>query len=98
MSYIQAISGDAKITDEELHTAVCGAKELLNSRPITCVSSSPDDMVPLTPSHFLVENLGGQFAPEVSANKAFNPRKRWRRNQQLTSQFRKRWRKEFLRA
>ena len=93
---IRAILGDAEITDEELHTAICGAEGLLNSRPITYVSSSPDDMVPLTPSHFLVGNLGGQFAPEVSSNEAFNPKKRWRRIQQLISQFWKRWRKEFL--
>ena len=53
-------------------------------------------MVPLTPSHFLVGNLGGQFAPEVSSNEAFNPKKRWRHIQQLISQFWKRWRKEFL--
>ena len=93
---IRAILGDAEITDEELHTAICGVEGLLNSRPITYVSSSPDDMVPLTPSHFLVGNLGGQLAPEVSSNKAFNPKKRWRRIQQLISQFWKRWRKEFL--
>ena len=93
---IRSILGNAEITDEELHTAVCGAEGLLNSRPITYVSSSPDDLVPLTPSHFLVGNLGGLFAPEVSSNEAFNPRKRWQRIQQLISQFWKRWRKESL--
>ena len=60
---IRAILGDAEITNEELHTAICGAEGLLNSRPITYVSSSPHDMVPLTPSHFLVGNLGGQYLP-----------------------------------
>ena len=59
--------GNAEITDEELHTVVGRAEGLLNSRE--------DDMVPLTPSHFLVGNLGGQFAggqfaPEVSSNEA----------------------------
>ncbi len=44
---IRAILGDAEITDEELHTAICGAEGLLNSRPITYVSSNPDDLVPL---------------------------------------------------
>ena len=31
---ILAILGNADITDEELHTAICGAERLLNSRPI----------------------------------------------------------------
>ena len=93
---IRAILGEAEITDEELHTAICGAEGLLNSRPITYVSSSPDDLVPLTPSHFLVGHLGEQFAPETSPEEVFNPKKRWRRIQQLITQFWKRWRKEFL--
>ena len=53
---IRAILGDAEITDKELHTAICGAEGLLNSRPIMYVSSSPDDMVPLTPGHFWVDS------------------------------------------
>lgn len=94
---MRAIFGDAEITDEELHTAICSAEGLLNSRPITYVSSSHDDMVPLTPNHFLVGQLGGQFAPETLDNEeVFNPKQRWRRVQQLIGQFWKRWRKEFL--
>ena len=41
---IKVILGDADVTDEELHTAICGAERLLNSRPITYVSSDPNDM------------------------------------------------------
>ena len=93
---LRAILGDAEITDEELHTAICGAEGLLNSRPITYVSSSSDDIVPLTPSHFLVGHLGGQFAPEADHEEIFSLKKRWRRIQQLIGQFWKRWRKEFL--
>ena len=38
---IKAILGDADVTDEELHTAICGAERLLNSRPITYANSGP---------------------------------------------------------
>ncbi len=93
---IRAILGDAAITDEELVTAIAGAEGLINSRPITYVSSSPDDLTPLTPNHFMIGQLGGQFAPEVSPEEVFNPRKRWGHVQQLISQIWKRWRKEFL--
>ena len=94
---IKAILGDADVTDEELHTAICGAERLLNSRPITYVSSDPNDLSPLTPSHFLVGEIGGPFAPEaLDHEQTYNPRKRWHRVQQLLGQFWKRWRKEFL--
>lgn len=33
---IRSILGDAAVSDEELHTAICGAERLMNSRPITC--------------------------------------------------------------
>ena len=94
---IKAILGDADVTDEELHTAICGAERLLNSRPITYVSSDPNDLSPLTPSHFLVGEIGGPFAPEaLDHEQTYNPKKRWHRVQQLLGQFWKRWRKEFL--
>ena len=85
---IKAILGDADVTDEELHTAICGAERLLNSRPITYVSSDPNALSPLTPSHFLVGEIGGPFAPEVlDHEQTYNPRKRWHRVQQLLGQF-----------
>ena len=94
---IKAILGDADINDEELHTAICGAERLLNSRPITYVGADPNDHSPLTPNHFLVGQLGGPFAPELlDVEEVYNPRKRWHRVQQLLGQFWKRWRREFL--
>jgi hypothetical protein len=54
-------------------------------------------MTPLTPNHFIIGQLGGQFAAEAFDTKEqVKPVKRWRRVQQLISQFWKRWRKEFL--
>ena len=93
---LRTVIGDADINDEELHTAICGAEKLFNSRPITYVSSDINDMVPLTPNHFLVGSLGGDFAPEISEDEAKNPIKRWRQVQQLLAQFWRRWRREFL--
>jgi hypothetical protein len=94
---IRAILGDAEVSDEELHTAICGAERLMNSRPLTYVSSDHNDLSPLTPNHFLVGQLGGPFAPEaLDETEAYNPKKRWHRVQQLLKMFWKRWRKEFL--
>ncbi len=94
---IKIILGNADITDEELQTAICGAKKLLNSRPITYVSSDVNDPVPLTPNHLIIRQLGGVFAPEaLDHDEVYNLRDRWHRVQQLLQLFWKRWRKEFL--
>ena len=93
----KAIVGDAAMSDKEPHTAICGVKGLLNSRPITYVSSDPNIMVPLTLNHFLVGQLGGQYAPEVLGDEEYIDQKKWwHRVQQLSSQFWRRWRREFL--
>ena len=92
---LRSILGNADVTDEEPHTAICGAESLLNSRPITYVSADVNDLTPLTPNHFLCQ-LGGRFAPEALNDTAINPRKRWHRIQQLLSQFWKRWQRELL--
>lgn len=93
---VKVILGDADVNDEELQTAICGAERLLNLRPITYVSSDPQDLSPLTPSHFLVGEMRGSFAPKaLDYKQVYNPRKRWHRVQQLLGQFWKRWRKEF---
>lgn len=66
---IKAILGDANVSDKELQPPICGAERLLNLRPITYVSSDPQDLSPLTPCHFLVGEMGGSFAPEALDHK-----------------------------
>ena len=91
-----AILGNADINDEELITAIVGAEALINSRPLTYQSANPVDNTPLTPSHFLHGQIGGQFATTSVDNTHYNPRKRWRRVQELVRHFRHRWLREWL--
>ena len=93
---IYAILGSADITDEELLSDVVGAEGLINSRPLTYQSANPQDPVPLTPNHFLHGQLGGRFAPDGVDSTAFNPRRRWRRVQELVRHFWHRWLREWL--
>lgn len=92
---LRSILGNADVTDEELCTAICGEGRLLNSRPITSVSAAINNLMPLTPNHFL-HQFGGNFAPEALNDQAINPCKRWHQIQQLPSQFWKSWWREFL--
>ena len=83
---IYGVIGTNIVTDEELITPVAGAESLLNSRPLTYQSANPQDIVPLTPSHFLHGQLGGQFSPEPVYTTDFCPCKRWRKVQEIISQ------------
>ena len=93
---IYAILSSADITYEELITAFAGAESLINSSPLTYQSANSQDDVPLTPNHFLHGQVGGQFAPESVDNTPFNPRKRWRRIQELMRHFWIRWMQEWI--
>ena len=93
---ILAILGNADINDEELVTAFTGAEALINSRPLTYQSANPEDNVPLTPNHFLHGQIGGQFAPETVEEITYDPKKQWRRIQELTRHFWHRWMREWV--
>ena len=93
---IYAILSSADVTDEELLSAVVGAEGLINSRPLTYQSVNPQDPVHLTPNHFLHGKLGGWFAPDTVDSTAFNPRRCWRRVQELVCHFWNRWLRQWL--
>ena len=92
----KAILSKADVTDEELMTAIKGAENLINSRPMTYQTADPSDDVPLMPNHFLHGQIGGQFAPTSVDGTYFNPRKRWQRIQELVRHFWHRWLREWL--
>jgi len=73
---ISAILQNADINDEELLTAFTGAELLINSRPLTYQTANPNDTAPLTPNHFFIGQIGGQFVPEVDVETSYNPQKR----------------------
>ena len=88
------VLNNADLTDEELLTAMVGAEGLMNSRPITY--PNVDDPEPLTPNHFLFNQVGGQFAPESVDTELYNPRVRWLHVQEIVHQFWRRWLREWL--
>ena len=93
---IYAVLFSSDITEEELITIVTGAEGFVNSRPLTHQSASVEDDIPLTRNHFLYGQMGGQFAPESVDTRRFNPKKRWRKVQELISRVWSRWLKEYL--
>ena len=93
---IGAIMGKSDVNDEELVSAFSGAESLLNSRPITYQSANPNDLVPLTPNHFLHGRAGGEFVSQAIDETPYSYRQRWRRVQELVRHFWQRWMRELL--
>ncbi|XP_046383976.1 uncharacterized protein LOC124154345 [Ischnura elegans] len=52
--HLRRIVGNASLTYEETYTYLTMIEACLNSRPITQMSSDPNDLNPLTPGHFLI--------------------------------------------
>ena len=68
----------------------------MNSRPLTIVSENPNGDPVLTLNNYLIGQMGGDFIPENVDTTAFNPRRRWRRVQELTPHEWWRWMKEYF--
>ncbi|GFS74317.1 integrase catalytic domain-containing protein [Trichonephila clavipes] len=48
--------GKSILSNEELSTVICDCEVLSNSRPLTYISENPQELIPLTPAMFLIEN------------------------------------------
>ena len=78
-----AILGESRTTNKELLTAVVEVERILNSRPLSYCRSDPNNEHVLTSNHFLYGQMGGQLAPRVIDDIAFNPRNRRRFTQDI---------------
>ena len=86
-----------QILDEEsLHTVLCKAELIINSRPITKASSDPNDLEALTPNHLLLLKTKPSLPPGVFDKDDLYTRRRSRQVQYMSNLFWKRWIKEYL--
>ena len=83
------------LTHEMLETLLVMAEGLINNRPLTAVSTDPEDLEPLTPNHLLIHRPSaapiGIFSDDDS-----HSRKKWRQVQYLADVFWRRWTREYL--
>ena len=89
-----AIIGTQSLRDDSLHTLMCEVENILNSRPLTVISSDCNDLLPLTPNHLLT--LKGEIGLVGSFTSTdLYCRQIWRQVQHLADVFWKRWTKEY---
>lgn len=85
-----------RLNFEQLHTLLCEVEAILNSRPITEISSDPDDLDALTPNHLLLLQSNSSFPPGLFSREDMYAKRRWRQVQYLSNLFWTRFRKEYL--
>ncbi|XP_053596241.1 uncharacterized protein LOC128668099 [Microplitis demolitor] len=88
--------GDTLLTFEQLETCVIEIEAILNSRPISPMSSDPNDLLSLTAGHFLVGGPLTSFPQDDLTDTPSNRLSAWQHAQQLKQHFWKRWHKEYL--
>ena len=93
---LRALLGEQLISDESLRTMMTEVQSILNSRPLTPVSSDPKDLEPITPNHLLLLRSNANFPPGIFSKEDMYTRRRWRQVQYLSNVFWKRWLKEYL--
>lgn len=94
--HFKRVVGDSLFTFEELNTFVIEIEGILNSRPITSLSSDPNDLLVLSPAHYLIgkplTTLPEGDLSHVPANRLST----WQHISKVRQDFWSRWRLEYL--
>ena len=88
-------SNKIRMSDELLETLFSEVENVMNSRPLTAVSSDIEDLEPLTPNHLLKLNSEFVFPVDCRENDIY-VRRKWRQAQYLSEVFWTRFRREYL--
>lgn len=94
--HLRRIIGNASLTYEELSTVLTQIEAVLNSRPMSPLSSDPTDFTPLTPGHFLIGRpLTAPPSDDITGDST-SRLSRYHRVEQLRQHFWKRWSTEYV--
>ncbi|XP_061159982.1 uncharacterized protein LOC133170834 [Syngnathus typhle] len=93
---LSSITNQQSLDDEGLVTVMCEVESILNSRPLTTVSSDPNDLEPLTPNHLLQLKVQPVLPPGTFKQEDLYARRRWRQTQYIADLFWTRWIREYV--
>ena len=93
---LHSVLKEQVLDDETLQTALCEVESIMNDRPLTTISSDPNDLEPLTPNHLLQLKAKPVMPPGLSKKDDLYSRRRWKQAQYLADLFWKRWVREYL--
>lgn len=95
-THLKRVIGDSTLTFEELATVLTQIEACLNSRPLTKLNENTDDLMPLTPGHFLVGEPLLNIPDKDYSDSHVTGLQRWRLVQKMVNDFWKRWSQEYL--
>lgn len=95
-THLMRITHSQSFDFEELYTMLTKIEAILNSRPLTPLSSDPNDFSVLTPGHFLVGDPLVALPETPLSDVSLNRLNRWQMIQRITQQFWHRWSTEYL--
>lgn len=94
--HFKRVIGNSHLTFEEMSTLCAQVEAILNSRPLSPLSSSPNDFLPLSPGHFLIGRpltaLPSPSLLDLNENKL----QRYGRLEKIRQHFWNRWQKEYI--
>ena len=96
--HLRKVTGEVKLTFEELSTVVAQIEACLNSRPLVSLASDDEGLEVLTPGHFLI---GQALEALPDSSLSYNSRdllllRRWELCQAIVRHFWKRWSTEYV--
>ncbi|XP_011260518.1 uncharacterized protein LOC105253878 [Camponotus floridanus] len=94
--HMARIIGKAHLTFEEMSTVLCEVEAILNSRSLTQLRADPNDLVYLSPGHFLISTTLNGFSCHDLHDVNENRLTRWQRVEQIRQHFWRRWSLEYL--
>lgn len=94
--HLKRIVGTTILIYDELTTLLTQIEAILNSRPLTPLSSDPNDLHPLTPGHFLIGAPITAPAEPIVVDIPLNRLSRWQHIMAMKQHFWNRWSKEYL--
>lgn len=94
--HLKRVAGNSVLTFEEFYTFLTQIEALLNSRPLTPMSSDPNDISPITPAHFLIGRTLTSVADPTLMHLPESKLSRWQLIQRLQQHFWQRWSKEYI--
>lgn len=90
--HLKRVASNISLTFEELATLFTQIEGILNSRPLSPLSSDPFDLNPLTPGHFLI----GRPLTSMPSIPGEDSRITYHKLEKIRQEFWQRWRMEFV--
>ncbi|XP_043469671.1 uncharacterized protein LOC122503261 [Leptopilina heterotoma] len=93
---LNAVTQGLTLTFEESYTLLTEIEAVMNSRPLTLLSSDPASLEVLTPAHFLINDSSIQPVQPELLDIPDNRLSRWQLLQKVRQDFWKRWSLKYL--